>query len=84
MENLAQSEAFFFISSIGFVFLWALLAVFLIYLIRATSAFSRVMEKIEEDVGSMGDTTKEALEEMRDSAIFNFIFRKKKRKNKKN
>ena len=78
-----QSQVFFFISSVGFILLWTLLAIFLAYLIQATCTFSRIMEKIEEDLDNLGDTTKEMLEEVRDSIVFNFIFRKKK-KHKKN
>lgn len=79
MDTLLQSQVFFFISSVGFVFLWVLIAIFLFYLIRATSTFSRIMERIEKDVDNIGDTTKEMLGEVKDSAVFNFIFRKKKK-----
>lgn len=41
------------------------------------------MERVEKDVDSVGDTTKEMLEDMRDSMVFNFLFGKKKRKTKK-
>lgn len=82
MDAILQSQAFFFISSVGFVFLWALVAVFLVYLIRATSAFSRIMEKIEKDVDEIGDTTKEMVEDMKDSMIFRFLFRKKHKSRK--
>jgi len=40
------------------------------------------MDSIEKDVNSIGDTTKEMLEDMRGNPIFNFFF-KKKRKHKK-
>lgn len=42
------------------------------------------MEKVEKDIDNIGDTTKEMLDEMRDSAVFNFLFGKKKRKSLKN
>jgi len=32
-----------------------------------------------DDIESMGDTTKEMLEDIRDSAVFGFLFRKKKK-----
>jgi hypothetical protein len=80
METITNSEAFFFISSIGFIVLWALSAVFLFYLIRATKAFSRMSEKIEEDIDKIGDTTKEMIEDIHDSPIFRFLFKKKKRR----
>ncbi len=55
----------------------------LFYLIRALRSFSRTMEGIEKDIDHIGDTTKEMIEDVRDSMIFNFIFKKKKRKNAK-
>ena len=82
MDTLSQSEAFFFISSIGFIFLWILLAIFLFYLIRATKTFSKIMDKVEKDIDTIGDTTREMVEDMRDSVIFNFLFRKKRKHRK--
>jgi large-conductance mechanosensitive channel len=82
MNALLQSQVFFFISSVGFVVLWILTAIFLFYLIRATNTFSKIMEKVEKDVNDIGDTTKEMLDDMRDNPIFNFFF-KKKRKHRK-
>lgn len=80
MDTLQQSQVFFFISSVGFIFLWILVAIFLFYLIRATNTFSRIMNKVEKDIDNIGDTTKEMLEDVRDSAVFNLLLGKKKRK----
>ena len=74
-----QSDIFFFISSLGFVTLWILLAVFLVYLIRAMHTLSRILEQIEKGINDIGDTTKDMLEDMRDSAVFRFIFGKKRK-----
>jgi uncharacterized protein YoxC len=82
MDTSSQSQVFFFISSVGFVFLWILAAIFLYYLIRATSALSRITEKFEKDINNIGDTTRELLDDMKDNIIFKFLFGKK-RKSKK-
>ena len=79
MDTLLQTQIFFFISSIGFVTLWILVVIFLVYLIRATKTFSKIINKIEKDVDQIGDTTKEMVEDVRESVIFNFLFRKKKK-----
>lgn len=82
MDTLLQSQVFFFISSVGFVVLWILVAIFLFYLIHITRAFSRITDKIEDNINKIGDTTKEMLEDMRDSTLFNFFLRKKRRSRK--
>jgi uncharacterized protein YoxC len=74
-----QSELFFAISSFGFVTLWILIAIFIIYLIRIMHIFSRILERVEKDIDKIGDTTKEMLEDMRESTVFRFIFGKKRR-----
>lgn len=79
MDTLLKADIFFFISSVGFLTLWILTIVFLFYLIRVTKTFSRIMNKIEKDIDNIGDTTKEMLEEVRDSTIFNFLFKRKKK-----
>lgn len=80
MDELLQSQVFFFISSVGFVALWILVAIFLFYLIRATNTFSKIMNKVEKDIDEIGDTTKEMVEDMKESAIFSFLFRKKRKR----
>jgi large-conductance mechanosensitive channel len=82
MNQILQAQIFFFISSVGFVILWILLAIFLFYLIRAMNTFARIMDKIEGGIDKVGDTTKEILEDVRDSVVFNFLFRKKRKSRK--
>ena len=85
MNALEQSQIFFFISSIGFVVLGLLVGILLFYLIRVSHTFSRIIDKAEEDINNIGDTTKEILAEIRDNNLFQFLakFFKKKRKSKK-
>ena len=83
MDTFSQSQVFFVVSSVGFVCLWVLAAIFLYYLIRVARAFSRIMDMIENHINTVGDITKEMLSEMKDNPIFKFLFgkRKKSRKN---
>lgn len=80
MTALMQSEIFFFISSIGFIILGVLLAVILVYILCAFRSFSKILEKAEKDIDSIGDTTKEMLEDMRNSSVFQFLFHSKKKR----
>ncbi|OGI95374.1 hypothetical protein A2917_02305 [Candidatus Nomurabacteria bacterium RIFCSPLOWO2_01_FULL_42_17] len=82
MDAIIESQIFFFISSVGFVVLGIMAFIFLFYLIRATNVLSEIMRKVEKDIDSIGDTTKEMLEEVRHSVIFNFLFRRKKKHRK--
>jgi len=79
MEGILQSQIFFFISSVGFIILGLLLAVLLFYIVRATRTFNNILEQVEKDIDNIGDTTKEMLEDVRESVIFNFLFRKRRR-----
>jgi uncharacterized protein YoxC len=75
-----QSQLFFFISSIGFIILGILLAIVLIHLISAMTTFKRIIDKAEKDIDKLGDTTKEMLEDVRQSTVFHFLFKPKRRK----
>ncbi|MEI6281041.1 MAG: hypothetical protein WCP17_03535 [bacterium] len=82
MNGIQEVQVFFLISSFGFVFLWILTGIFLFYLIRATKILYKIMSKVEKDIDNIGDTTKEMLEDVRESVVFNFLFRKKKKSRK--
>lgn len=82
MDTLIESQIFFFISSIGFIILGIISLIILFYILRITRSFNRILKKLEKNIDSIGDSTKEILEEVRDSSIFHFLF-KKKRKSKK-
>lgn len=79
MNGILASQVFFIISSVGFVILWIFTAIFLFYLIRATHTFERILGKIEKDIDSIGDTTKDLIEDIKESFIFRFFFKKKRR-----
>ena len=83
MTTVMQSQIFFFISSVGFIILGILVGIVLVFILRAVNSFSKILKKLEKDVSSMSDTTKEMLEDVRDSNVFRFLFKGKK-KHKKN
>lgn len=80
MDTLMQADIFFFISGVGFVILGALFTIFLAYLIIGMRSLSRILKRAEDDIESIGDTTKEMIEDIRESRIFSFIFGKKRRR----
>ena len=82
MDTFSQAETFFFISSVGFVLLWIFVAILLFYLIRISRTFSAIMDKLEDNVNKIGDATKEMLTDLRDSTLFNFFLRKRRKSRK--
>ena len=74
------AETFFIISSVGFVVLWILVAIVLVYILRALHTFSRIINRLERDINTIGDTTLELLEDVRETAVYKFLFGRKKRK----
>ena len=82
MDTNTSVQVFFIISSIGFVTLWILVGIFLFYLIRAMKTFSRIMDTIENDVNRINDAAADVLSDIRESAVFNFIFGKKRKAKK--
>ena len=81
MITLMQSQIFFFISSIGFIILWILFGIIMIYILCAIKSLLRILKRAENDIDSIGDTTKELLEEVLNSNVFSFVFKGKIRKN---
>ena len=79
METFTQSEIFFFISSVGFVVLFILLAFAFIYAIRAFRTWGRILDKLEENIGTMSDTAKNMLEDVHDSNVFRFLAGRRKK-----
>jgi hypothetical protein len=82
MNGIPEVQVFFIISSVGFVALWVFVAVLLYYLIKITRIFHRIIEKAESDINKVGDVTREMFEDMKDSAAWNLIFRRKKSRRK--
>ncbi|OHA86400.1 MAG: hypothetical protein A2123_00620 [Candidatus Zambryskibacteria bacterium GWB1_40_5] len=66
----------------GFVVLGVLVLIILIYVLDAVKVVSRILKKAEKDINSVGDITKEIIDNILGSRVFQFLF-KIKRKIKK-
>ena len=82
MDSFSQMQIFFIISSIGFIIVFVLVVTLLYYVIGSVYTFKRIIDKVEKNIDRVGDATKYLLEDVRDSTVFNFLF-KKKRKSRK-
>jgi hypothetical protein len=82
MNSFMEAQMFFFISSVGFVILGVLAAIILVEGVFVVASFLRIMSKIEGNINDISDTTRELIEDMRDSMVFRLLF-KPRRKFKK-
>jgi hypothetical protein len=80
MNTFIHADLFFFISSVGFVVLFVLLAILILYATRALRTWGRILDKLEENLGTMGDTAQEMLEDVRESTVFRLLVGKRKSK----
>lgn len=83
MGNLIHADIFFFISAIGFILIGLLIIVLLIKIIQISHTFHKIIKKVEKDIETIGDTTKEMIEEIHDSSLFRLLFNGRKKKTKK-
>lgn len=84
MENLLQSEIFFFISSISFIILSILLAVAVINIISILRDFKSVSRKIKNGADYAGDHVEELAKNLEETTLYKIIFgKKRKTKSKK-
>ncbi|MDO8183745.1 MAG: DUF948 domain-containing protein [bacterium] len=80
MSSIMQSQIFFFISSVGFIILGILVAIILIYILRALNLFSRILKRMEKDIDSVGAATKETIDAILESSVFRFLFQDKRKR----
>lgn len=61
------SELFFLISSIGFIFLFIIAAVIGYYIFKLVRASQHLIERVEDNVETMGDAGRDLIEDIRSS-----------------
>lgn len=71
------SDIFFIIASVGLVVIWSLIIVILVYVWRAFHSFSRILQKAEKNIDTIGDVTRELLVDVQGSKVYKFLFTKK-------
>ena len=79
MNTILQSQIFFFISSLGFIILFILGAVILVYLIRVMRTFSKIIEKADKDIDAFRQAINDLLEGILNNPLFRLFSKSKKR-----
>lgn len=80
MESIIQSDIFFFITSISVIIFTVFFIIIGFYLVKIMKNFSRISEVLKDTVDDADKEIREIGEHVRESAIFSFIFGKKKTK----
>ncbi len=82
MESIIKSDIFFFITSISVVVLTVFLGIIGFYIVRIVRNFSHISETLKNSVDDADSEVREMVEHVKESAVFNFIFGKKKKHTK--
>lgn len=80
MNTLVHADIFFFISTIGFIVLFALGVVLLVYVIGILRQIRKITAKIGDNVEDISDEAKEFVYDLRASAIYRMLFGRKKKR----
>ena len=80
MTTLLKADIFFFVTTIVVVIVAAFLIVALYYLIRSLRQLSFLLDRMGDDIEHAAEYAKEIVQHVRESVLFNFLFRKKRKK----
>ncbi len=80
MNAIPHADIFFFVATIGFIIIFILVAIGLIYLIALLRSIMHISLKIEKDIENIGDTAKEFVARLWESALFSWMFGKKRKR----
>lgn len=83
MESIMKSDIFFFITSLSVIISTAVFVIIGFYLIKIMRNFSHISKTLRDTVDDADNELRQMSEHVRESAIFNFIFGKKKKSTKK-
>lgn len=79
MDSVMKADIFFFISSIAVIVLTAGALVAEYYIVRSLQRIERFAERVEEKMYAASEEVQEIGSGIKESFIYNLIFKKKKR-----
>jgi uncharacterized protein YoxC len=79
METLIHADIFFFITSIAVVLLTVGSIVVFVYVIRAAQKIEKYADSVGEGMKETSDEVRDMAAEVRESFLFNMLFKKKRR-----
>lgn len=82
MDTIIHADIFFFISSIFFILLSILIIMVIFYLRETLQNFRDISRTLKNGVNNASEKVGDAFSDVEDSAVYKFIFGKKKRTKK--
>ncbi|MBX4189381.1 hypothetical protein KW785_02180 [Candidatus Parcubacteria bacterium] len=79
METLIHADIFFIVTTAAVVLVTAGLIVTFIYIVRAARRLEEYADRIGHDLKETGDEVRDMAAEVRESFLFNLLFKKKRR-----
>lgn len=73
-------DLFFIISTIGFIIMWALFVVFLVYLIKIARIFHSISQNFKHKIDTFSDSTQEIIDDIQKSSFYRLFFGSKTKK----
>lgn len=80
MDTLMKANVFFFVTTIAVVLVTLAILVVSFYVVKALEQARCVLEEVEEHVGETSDEVKELIFDLRESFVYRFLFKKKRKK----
>jgi hypothetical protein len=80
METLIHADIFFFITTIAVVIFLILGSICFYYVIKILGNIKRASDQLEKEVDRLGDNVDSLYHTIKESFIFNLIFKKKRGK----
>lgn len=80
MDTLMKADIFFFVTTIAVVIVAVAILAALYYVVGAVKKLEAYADRIEDKLMDASVEVREMSEDIRDSFIYNLIFKKKKRK----
>lgn len=80
MNTLVHADIFFFISTIGFIVLFAIGVVAAVYVVGILRQIKKISQKIGENAEDISDEAREFVHDLRESTIYHMLFGRKKKR----
>lgn len=77
---LTKADIFFFVTTIAVVVIALVWVAIGYYVVKALEQARRALEEVEEHIGDASEDVKEILFDIRESAAYRFLFRRKRKR----